>query len=114
MEVPPEIAYRHVDPSESERAFVDEHIAKLERYCDHITSCSVSIEREQLEAATGDTFRVRVRVHVPPHHELIGEHTPTASKSQVGLTDAINDAFKGVERQLRRLNDKQNDKSRRR
>lgn len=112
METPPEISFRHTDPSDEERAYIMDRIDKLNRFCDHITSCSVSLDREQRKADTGDFHRARVRVHVPPNHEIIGEHNPTDSKRQVDLSGAVTDAFDNAERQLRRLNKKQNQKNR--
>ena len=112
METLPEISYRHTNPTDDERVHLYERIDKLEHFCDHITSCSVSLDHEQGTADTGDVFRARVRLHVPPNHEIIGEHTPHDSKQAVDLRAAINDAFDSAERQLRRLNRKQNRKNR--
>lgn len=112
MEAPPEISFRHADPSDDDRAYIMDRIDKLERFCDHITTCSVSIDREQSKADTGDLFRARVLVHVPPNHEIVGEHSPTSSKQRVDLQGAIKDAFDNAERRLRRLNQKQNAKKR--
>lgn len=111
MEAPPEISFRHAAPADSERELILGRIEKLERFCDHITTCSVSVDREQKTADTGDSFRARVRVHVPPNHELVGQHSPTQSKQHVDLAGAINDAFDGIERQLRKLNELQNRKT---
>jgi len=111
MQTPPEISFRHAQPSEADREHILKRIDKLNRYCDHITTCSVSVDREQNAADTGDVFRARVRVHVPPQHEIIGEHSPTDSKQRVDLWGAINDAFESAERQLRKLNEKQNRKN---
>lgn len=110
METPPEITFEHMNPSEEERAHVLDRVAKLERYCDHITTCSVAVGVEQREADTGDFYRARVRVHVPPNHEIVAEHAPSGVKRQVALRQAVNDAFDMAERQLRDLNDKQNRK----
>lgn len=111
MEAPPEIAFRHADPTAEEREYVHRRIDKLERYCDHITTCHVSVDREQHNAGTGDVYRARVRLHVPPNHEVIGEHSPTDSKAQLDLMAALKDAFDSAERQLRRINRTQNDKA---
>jgi ribosomal subunit interface protein len=111
MEAPPEVAFRHADPTDEQRDYIRRRIDKLERYCDHITTCHVSVDREQHHAGTGDVYRARVRVHVPPNHEVIGEHSPTESKNQLDLMAALKDAFDSAERQLRRINQFHNDKA---
>lgn len=111
MQTPPEITYRHSEPTPAERNYIEKRIAKLEWYCDSITTCSVSVDREQRTADTGDVFRARVRIHVPPKHEIIAEHSPTDSKEELDLLSALKDAFDSAERQLRRLTTARNPKA---
>lgn len=110
MEKPLEVAYRDVTPSPELDHAIRGHVDRLEKVCDHIISCSVAVEDRQKSQASGSEYRVRVDVRVPPRHELVATHDEGKGDNGETVMQAIGDAFRAMERQLKRLNDKQNDK----
>jgi ribosome-associated translation inhibitor RaiA len=80
---------------------------KLERYCDHITSCRVAIERPHRFEASGNPYRVRIDLTVPPGHELVVRKEPGDNDGQTDLLTVVNGAFEAAERQLKALVEKQ-------
>ena len=107
MQLPVNITYRGVDKSEAIDHLVLEKAARLEKFCDHINRCDVAIEQPNHAHQKGNPFRVRLDVTVPPGHELVADEKGTDNGSYAPLEKVVHDAFKTMERELRRLVDKQ-------
>ena len=80
---------------------------KLERYCDHIMSCRVAIERPHRAEASGNPYRVRIDLTVPPGHEVVVRKEAGDNDLQSDLITVVNGAFEAAERQLKTLVEKQ-------
>src|SRR3954463_5362735 len=107
MQLPVEISYRGVQKSDQLEEFIRNKAARLYRFCDHISRCDVVVEQPNHAQQSGNPFRVRIDVTVPPGHELVADEKGTDNGSHSPLTKVIHDAFKTMERELRRLVDKQ-------
>jgi len=109
MEVPIQINVR--DVPEARQAQVEEKIrqraAKLERFCDHITSCRVAIDRPHKFETSGNPFRMRIELTVPPGHDLVVRKEPTDYDLHTDLSTIVNGAFEAAERQLKELVERQ-------
>ena len=101
MQLPVNITYRGIDKSEAIDQLVLEKAARLEKFCD------VAIEQPNHAHQKGNPFRVRIDVTVPPGHELVAEEKGMDNGSYAPLTKVIHDAFKTMERELRRVVEKQ-------
>lgn len=107
MNVPPEITYRGVEKTDAIEALVNEKIAKLERFCDYISSCNIAIEKIHDRPKSGSPYRVRIDVTVPPSHEFVAENGSSESKQYEPLNAAIRDAFEDAITQVRKLTERQ-------
>ncbi len=107
MNVPLEVSYRDVDKTESLDDLIRSQTDKLERICDYVSSCRVSIEKTQKHLSSGNPYRVRVDVTVPPSHELVSSQEPGYGDMHKELPAVIRDVYSGIERQLRKLVEKQ-------
>ena len=65
MELPVQITYRELDPSEALSRLIRSEAAKLDRFFDRIVSCRVLVEREQRHLRGGAPFHVRIDIGVP-------------------------------------------------
>jgi cold shock CspA family protein len=81
--------------------------ARLERFCDHIISCRVAVERPHVHETSGNPYRVRIEVKVPPGHEVVARSEPGDFDLHADLLTVINGAFEAAERQLKELVDRQ-------
>jgi ribosome-associated translation inhibitor RaiA len=109
MEVPIQLNLRDIPPlrhDEIEQR-VRRRAEKLERFCDHIVSCRVAVERPHRSEASGNPYRVRIDVTVPPGHEVVVRKEPGDSDPLADLTTVVNDAFEAAERQLKTLVERQ-------
>ena len=107
MLVPPEIAYHQVEKSEAIDALIREKIEHLEQFCDHISSCAIAVERPHMHERSGNPYRVRVDLHVPPKHEIVAIAGLEENDMHDELHTVVIDAFEKAERQLKTLVEKQ-------
>ncbi|MEL6461524.1 MAG: HPF/RaiA family ribosome-associated protein [Cyanobacteria bacterium J06621_15] len=107
MNVQPEITYRGVEKTEAIDSLVKSKIVKLEKFCDHINSCRVAIEKAHDHPSSGSPYRVRLDVTVPPSHELAVDRSPDTGTQYEPVDAVIRHAFDSMERQLKELNERQ-------
>jgi len=108
MRIPLEISYRGVEKTEPIEALLHEKCAKLERYCDHINSCRISIEKPQEHQTSGNPYRVRLDITIPPGKEIAVIKGNGKGDMHKELHAVIRDAFDAARRQVQKINDKQN------
>jgi len=99
MQLPLEITFRHMEPSEPMEARIREAAAKLDRFYDHIMSCRVVVEAPHHHHHQGNLYHVRVDVTVPDE-ELVASREPPPHHAHEDAYVAIRDAFNAVTRQL--------------
>ncbi len=107
MKVPLELSYRDVKRTDSTDTLIQEQVAKLERVCNYITSCHVVIEQPQKHMSSGNPFRVRIDLTVPPGHELVSKREAGQGDMHDNITAVIRDVFSDMRRQLQVLVEKQ-------
>src|ERR671911_2538325 len=107
MQVPLNVTFRNVGKSDAIEDLIQKQATKLERVCDHIVSCRIAVEKPQEHQRTGNPFRVRIDVTVPPEHELVVTRESSEGDLHEQLPTVIRDAFSAMRRQLRKLVEKQ-------
>lgn len=107
MYVPLEISVKNLEKTETMEELIREKTEKLERVCDHIAGCHVSVEKPQEHVKSGTPYRVRIDLTVPPSHELVAKQEPGQGEIHDGLETVIRKAFAKAERQLKKLVEKQ-------
>lgn len=110
MKVPAEISYRNVEKTEALESLVREKIEKLEKFCDHISSCRVAVEKVHDRPSSGSPYRVRLDITIPPSHELAVVRNPNEGTQYDELPTIIRDAFDAARRQVIELNERQQDR----
>ena len=107
MNVPLEITFRGIENTPDTDALIRNKAAKLDRMCDHITSCRIAVEVPQKHQDRGNPFRVRIQLRVPPGHELVVKKESSQGDLHDPLSKVIAQAFDSMARQLRELMEKQ-------
>lgn len=100
MQVPLEMAFRGVPATEDVEREIRGHADKLDRLCDDIVRCRVTVERRQQHQRFGNPFTVRVEVTVPPGKYLVATQDPADTEMHVPLPAVVRRAFEAMERQL--------------
>jgi hypothetical protein len=115
MELPLEVTYRALDPSDALSRLIADEADKLETFYDRIVSCRVVVEREYHHLREGAPYRVRIFIAVPGE-ELVVDSVPgthpapddASKRSKSGEVSAmykdpalaVRDAFRRAKRRL--------------
>ncbi|MEY2484539.1 MAG: hypothetical protein QOG67_2745 [Verrucomicrobiota bacterium] len=107
MQLPVKVTYRGLEKTEKLDDLVLEYAARLEKFCDHINRCDVAVEQPNHAHQKGNLYRVRIDLTVAGGHELVADEKQSDNGSHDPLTKVVHDAFKTMERELRRVVEKQ-------
>ena len=107
MQVPLNVTFRNICKDAAIENLIEKQSAKLERVCDHIVSCRLAVEKPQEHQKSGNSFRVRIDVTVPPEHELVVTREAGEGDLHEQLPTVIRDAFGAMRRRLKKLVEKQ-------
>lgn len=107
MQVPLEITFRGLDKVNETKLeqVIREKVLKLEKVCDHIISCRVAVEQNHKHHNTGNPYRIRIDLNVPPGHEIVVNKEYQFDDAT--LYGDLRDAFEAARRSLRRLIERQ-------
>ena len=103
MKVPLKVSLRGVENSGALDEQIQREVARLERVCEYVSSCRVAVELPRQHQRTGNPFRVRVDVTVPPGHELCARHEPGEGNTHDSVQTIVKETFDAARRQLERL-----------
>jgi len=103
MQVPLEIVFEGMAPSEAARARIKREASRLERFYDRITSCRVVIELPNKRHHKGNMFSVRVHLTMPGGGDIVVRRDPKEHHSHEDAYVAIRDAFSAARRQVEDL-----------
>jgi ribosomal subunit interface protein len=106
LRVSPEISYLNVDKTDALESLVHREIDKLHRFADDIMSCSVVLERPNQHQRSGNPYRVRVEVKLPPNKHLVVTKGLQDHDMHDELVTVVRNAFATMERRLREIDDK--------
>jgi cold shock CspA family protein/ribosome-associated translation inhibitor RaiA len=103
MQIPLEISFREVPKTEAIENLIREKAKKLEQVCDHITGCRVAVEKPHNYVRTGNQYRVRLDISVPPGHKIAISKEPGKNDMHDSLPRVIRDAFNAARKQLQKI-----------
>src|SRR5262245_59596844 len=98
MQAAPQLIFHGVDRSAWIETYVIERLQKLERWAGRITSCRVTLSREQSSHHQGNLYSVMVEVRAPPQHDLAVKKQGKLQEMAAQLPALINQAFAAIER----------------
>jgi cold shock CspA family protein/ribosome-associated translation inhibitor RaiA len=101
MQVPLEISFHGLSSSAWSDAYIREQAQRLERFCDNIISCRVAVEQPHRHQHTGNPYRVRIELRIPPNKDLVVDYEPVEVEKNSELQPVILSAFKTMERRLK-------------
>jgi hypothetical protein len=103
MNVPLELTFRDIEPSEPVKRLIRRRAERLERICHYLSSCRVAVEQETRRHREGNDYHVRIDLTVPPSHELVVSRDPAGPEKRGDLAIAIGRAFDAAQKQLKEL-----------
>ncbi len=99
MELEPQITFRDIETSAAIESNIRQHLAKLERFHEHITKCRVTVEAPHRRHNKGVLYDVTVDITVPGG-ELLANRASGKDHTHEDVYVAIRDAFHAARRQL--------------
>lgn len=99
MQLPLQIRFHNLEPSDAVEANIRKHAERLERFCDQIISCRVTIDAPHKHHHQGNMYHVTVDVRTPGD-ESVASRGPAQHHAHEDVYVAIRDAFDAVQRQL--------------
>jgi len=99
MDVPLELSFRNMGPSDAVEARVRERVEKLERYFGCINSCRVVVEAPHRRHHKGKLYHLRIDIGVSGR-EIVVNRVPHDRHAGEDVNVAIRDPFDAAARQL--------------
>ncbi|MGR9087247.1 MAG: HPF/RaiA family ribosome-associated protein [Gammaproteobacteria bacterium] len=99
MQIPLQIVFRGIPPSEAVEAKIREKAGKLEKFHTHIMACRVAVESEHRHHHQGNPYHIRIDI-TTPHKEIVISREHHDKKAYEDVYVAIRDAFNAAARQL--------------
>jgi len=92
MQVPPEIAFRHLEPTAELKSLLLEKIDDLEEVHPNLVSCRIMVADETPGRHSGNNIRVRLELGIPGSHLIVDEDNSEGSTVR-SVEQTIRDAF---------------------
>jgi len=99
MQLPLQITFRNVPPSEAVETRIRQRAAELDQYYDRIMRCRVVVEAPHRRHHQGKLYHVRIDLTVP-NGEVVVNREPTEHQAHQDVYVAIRDAFDAAQRQV--------------
>jgi hypothetical protein len=100
MQIAPQITFEGSDSSAAARAQILVEIERLENHNQRITGCRVKLIAPSHKHRHGIGFQVHIWLTVPPHENIVVNHTGTDDARNEHARVAIKDAFAAARRQI--------------
>ena len=104
MDIPLELSFHNLEPSDALKTAVSGHVAKLEQFHDHIIGCRVVIEiPNKSQKASGNPPDVHIVVRIP-NKEIVVSREYKDNGHKKAATDAyavLDEAFAVAQKQLK-------------
>jgi len=104
MQIPPEIAFQHVEPSDDIQALIAEKITLLEKIYDGIICVHIQIRTPHQRKQTGNRFAVTIEIRVPRKAQVVRKEQGDAARHE-HLRATLRDAFAAMAIELKRWKD---------
>lgn len=104
MDIPLELSFHNLEPSDALKQAVRQHVSKLEQFHDHIIGCRVVIGIPNKSAkATGNPPDVHIVIRVPGKEIVVSREYKDNGhkKADNDAYSVLDDAFKVAQQQLK-------------
>ena len=98
MQLPLQVTFRNIPPSEALEAKIHEKVDKLEKFYDRLIGCRVALEVPHRHHQ-GNLYHIRIDLTVPGG-ELVVDRTPPEHQAHEDIYVAVHDAFDAAKRKL--------------
>jgi ribosomal subunit interface protein len=114
MQIPAEIAFHNIESSDGIEDVIRDHISRLERIYDRMTTCRVRVDQRNQNASGTIPPVVHIEIGVPGKGDIVVAHEADHLQRKFqapDLRNAINEAFRIAETRLAKYKDKRTDRT---
>lgn len=114
MQIPVEIAFHNIQQTDWAETAIREHVARLERIYDRLTTCRVRVDQRNRNESRTIPPVVHIEMSVPGYGDLVVAHEPDHLQHKFqspDLHNAISEAFRIAEQRLTKHKEKLNNRS---
>jgi ribosome-associated translation inhibitor RaiA len=111
MKMPINIAFKDVPKSDAIQRLIMTKIAGLEKECNYITSCRVSLEKTQKHHKTGNPIQICIDLHIPQGHNIVVKESYNSMHGKDVVSAMIRNAFEKARRKIRKVVERQHGES---
>jgi cold shock CspA family protein/ribosome-associated translation inhibitor RaiA len=104
MQVPPEIAFRHIEATDDLKELILDGIDKLETIYPDLISCRTVVADDTPDQRSGNAYRVRLDLSIPGQTLIVDKNDPPSDAPRT-VHQAIHDAFEVAGRRLKKAKD---------
>ncbi|HKK18455.1 MAG TPA: HPF/RaiA family ribosome-associated protein [Opitutales bacterium] len=101
MQQPLEISFNDIEKTPELDALIHEKAGRLEKFCDNLVSCHVSVAKPHAHQETGSGYRVRVEARIPPNHQIVAHEHSSHGELHDNVETVIRRSFDAAERQVK-------------
>lgn len=95
-----QVTFEGCAPLDSLRTEIEREAARLKTHNDSITGCRVAVIAPSDKHRHGTGYQVRIMVSLPPHQDLVVNHTPSDDARYEHAEVAVREAFSSARRQV--------------
>lgn len=99
MEVPPEMAFRGIEPTDELKRRILDGISMLEGVYPNLISCRSMVADETPDQTSGKSYRVRLEIGIPSKSVVVDQRHPEPDERPT-LDQTINEAFSIARKRL--------------
>ena len=103
MKIPLQISYRDVNKTDELEKLIREKTNKLEKVCDHITSCHIAVEKPQKFPNYGSPYRIRIDIRIPSGHEIVIKRASGEGNMNKPLYSIVREGFEAARRKTKEV-----------
>lgn len=106
MQIPVQVSFKDVEPSDFIKSAIDEHVARLDRFFPRIVGCRVVVEAKNRHGHKGTLYNLGIDITVPGREIVIGRSGPKDHAHEdihVAMRDAFNAAARALEDHARQV-----------
>jgi ribosome-associated translation inhibitor RaiA len=100
MQIAPQMTFEGSESSDAARAQILSEIERLENHNQRITGCRVKVIAPSHKHRHGIGFQVNIWLTIPPHENIVVNHTGIGDAGNEHAQVAIKNAFAAVRRQI--------------
>jgi ribosome-associated translation inhibitor RaiA/cold shock CspA family protein len=103
MEIPMELSFHNIQPSDAVEAAIRDRVTKLATLYDRLVTVRVHVEAEMKRRRTGNIYTLHIELGVPGKDLVVSKapHKPDRKYADPDLYTIIREAFDAAERQLK-------------